>query len=561
MYDETIIIPPGIPAKSTGRSRTAPRYENTMGVTVKQCLALPCLSEAQVVGGASGLNRIVRRASVLEIATLDDLLVDASSRGNDVVISALFSVAESVEQQCKTLRVLNQGGEACLILFYAGTVVKEISPELIHTADDLDFPLIVMPDNMEVTYADLIFDITSLLLSDQSTASININEIIYAISQNNVSDLSRAMKIISEKFGGGLILTNSFYDPLLVTCAQKDEGSIGPDVWAEIVKDLKRKNAASAGSGCFFQYQKDGKNFNAFFTNLWNSNGFIHLLVIDFSNSMNYTDISSVASVVGICAGIWKYCGNTDENNLVQAVLSNNTVQTQFALAKYCLKPGDICNLIVLSGGDGENELMEKDKEIRRALEHSRLDYFSAAKDSSIIYIPYKSASASLSFAPLLKNLENMMKQDDCENLLLLFALNLNGPEGMSEIYTFFCEIHSMLQIAFPTQRVFDPYTLEFIYTCVDILKNDKRRQRLYTDFLTPLEAQHSDALVDTLAVFMLDANRSVHATAQLMYVHINTVQYRLKKAKELLNIDLTNISETIFLVYSLAIRRIMQSL
>ncbi len=530
-----------------------------MAVTVQDCLSLNSLSDAIVVGGAGGLQRIVKRASVLEFATFDEILADASARGGDAIISALFSVAESVEQQCKTMRVLNKNGESCLILFYVGTIVKEVSDALIQTADELDFPLIVMPRNTDVIYSDIIFDMTSLLLEKQST-SLNINEMIFEISQNDINDLSRAMNIIAKKIGGILIIADSFYQPLLVTCSPQAEGLIPLSSWDEIIQELKRKDVPASDSGYFFKFEIGNKNTNVFFSDIKSESGIIHLLIFDFSNSLNCADLSAIASMIGICVVIWKYHGDTDENNLVQALLSDNGTQAQFALSKYHLKPDSITNLLILSGLESDNaSLIKKDGEIQQLFARFQIEYFTAAKDSYIVYLPYKTSVHPNDFEQFIEAARSLFEDSTNRKVIALLALNLRDISNVNDIYMVFREACHILRVIFPEQYIFDQYSLEFSYSCLELFNYNHRKRKICMNFLAPLDAQSSDALVDTLAVYVLDASRNVSMTARLMFIHANTVQYRLKRVKELLNIDLNDVSETILLTQSLAIYRMLQ--
>ena len=99
-------------------------------------------------------------------------------------------------------------------------------------------------------------------------------------------------------------------------------------------------------------------------------------------------------------------------------------------------------------------------------------------------------------------------------------------------------------------------------YEDINMIKvNDKSKLKSYYDFLTPLETHRDNSLADTLAVYILDANQSVSKTAALTFSHTNTVQYRLRKSKELLNIDLSDMSKIMFVAHALAIRRILQTM
>ena len=117
-----------------------------MSLTVADCLKLPSLQDAKVIAGQNGLGKIVSSVSVLEYARVF-AMADALFLGNELIITAFTSVMDDVDAQCNAIRRLNEVGEAAVILYYVGYYVKTVDPRLIAVADELDFPLIIMPPN------------------------------------------------------------------------------------------------------------------------------------------------------------------------------------------------------------------------------------------------------------------------------------------------------------------------------------------------------------------------------------------------------------------------------
>lgn len=77
---------------------------------------------------------------------------------------------------------------------------------------------------------------------------------------------------------------------------------------------------------------------------------------------------------------------------------------------------------------------------------------------------------------------------------------------------------------------------------------------------LEPFEADVSNKgrqLLDTLETFVLDAGMNGAKTADIMDVHTNTVQYRLKKISELLGAEITANRVIPGLTIALALKRL----
>ncbi|MGZ6804881.1 MAG: PucR family transcriptional regulator, partial [Nocardioidaceae bacterium] len=70
------------------------------------------------------------------------------------------------------------------------------------------------------------------------------------------------------------------------------------------------------------------------------------------------------------------------------------------------------------------------------------------------------------------------------------------------------------------------------------VLGDPLARQRLLEEVHGPLAAAGGDLLA-TAAAF-LDAGSSLEGTARVLFVHANTVRYRLRKILELVGLDLT---------------------
>lgn len=69
-------------------------------------------------------------------------------------------------------------------------------------------------------------------------------------------------------------------------------------------------------------------------------------------------------------------------------------------------------------------------------------------------------------------------------------------------------------------------------------IAGDRRAiQRLFHDIITPLQESASDAIRDTLRLY-LSVDGGVEEAARQLYVHPNTVRYRLKRVNDITGID-----------------------
>ena len=66
--------------------------------------------------------------------------------------------------------------------------------------------------------------------------------------------------------------------------------------------------------------------------------------------------------------------------------------------------------------------------------------------------------------------------------------------------------------------------------------------------------------LLNTACVYLLDCDSSVTRTAQALFLHINTIKYRLQRISDLLGYRLGKMPETIELYRSAAIYRLLHA-
>lgn len=92
-------------------------------------------------------------------------------------------------------------------------------------------------------------------------------------------------------------------------------------------------------------------------------------------------------------------------------------------------------------------------------------------------------------------------------------------------------------RIVYPRRRIFVQQDLAFVKQCLDIVKQGVAQVEQYSTVLDSLCRERSSRhdLSETLAIYLLDANESVAKTAEYMYLHKNTIKYRLRKMAEYL--------------------------
>lgn len=101
-------------------------------------------------------------------------------------------------------------GELGIILYYVGIVVPRLSPEVIKTAEELDFVIIQMPKNQnQIRYSEVIVEVMARILKERPTENI-VNEVLEKISllPEHLRTVEVTLKLLSDLLRTNIILTN-----------------------------------------------------------------------------------------------------------------------------------------------------------------------------------------------------------------------------------------------------------------------------------------------------------------------------------------------------------------
>lgn len=178
-----------------------------MKITVNDCIKLPILSKANIVAGRGGLNRVVKGVSVLETSKTIIDNNSYSSLGEELVITGLTTCYEDIEGILRCIRLFAKGNDAGLVIFYVGIYLKKIPQEIIDLADELDFPIIVMPENRDdIPYSYVIYEVMECILRNKlinnawSKSQYQIEEeFVQAILSEDKMTLHRLSFYINDK--------------------------------------------------------------------------------------------------------------------------------------------------------------------------------------------------------------------------------------------------------------------------------------------------------------------------------------------------------------------------
>lgn len=129
-------------------------------LSVAEVLSLPAFAGAEVVAGASGVNRRVANVNVMEVPDIIPWV-----KKGDMLITTGFVLKDDADAQKNLIPQLDARGAAALAIKprrYLGC----LPPAMIEAADELGFPLIALP--LEANFSDLLSAVLAQIVNRQA---------------------------------------------------------------------------------------------------------------------------------------------------------------------------------------------------------------------------------------------------------------------------------------------------------------------------------------------------------------------------------------------------------
>ncbi|AET59914.1 regulator of polyketide synthase expression [Paenibacillus terrae HPL-003] len=181
------------------------------GVTVQELMTMPVLKEAKVLSGEQGLNRIVRFIDIMEVPDLKGWI-----REGVLLMTTAYSIRHEPEVLCQIIQLLHQGGAAALAI-KPTRFLKEIPRSALEESNACGLPVIEIP--ADIPYTDITQRVMDMVLNRQAellrrseeiyrtlTTMVLENSGIQAVS-DNIAELLKAPVALIDN-GGRAIVTS-----------------------------------------------------------------------------------------------------------------------------------------------------------------------------------------------------------------------------------------------------------------------------------------------------------------------------------------------------------------
>lgn len=529
---------------------------NNMSVTVSDLLKLPSLQQSKVLGGRGGLTKVVSSISVLEstdpAVLVNEVFPHDKYAGGEIVITGFINCVDDIDLQCSNIMRLIEGGEVGLVLYYVGMYLPRVDQRLIDIADEYDFVLICMPEGQRhLRYSDLIKDVMECIFKDRSTSISLVADILARISSlpHHQQTVSTALQMLCAGLGCSAVL--STHEGNILNLSSWPSGM--EEMIREGIENCLPFSMVKERIPCPFLSEAEMYCL-PIRSDLAQP---LCLTLIKVGAPLTLQLTEQAAETVRICINIWeRQHGTVAIHELLRSILQDEPLKMRRLAEIFHVDIASIHELWMLCGANAD--------EAEAYVEH----YLAMARqcaDTVIGDVFEGIPLMCLSTPHSLKETENVLMalQKDAQTKwpesVIVRCSGLPTTTSCRRAYLLTLENIEDARRIFPQKKVFLQGELELAAFC---RRQINEGEAIAIRRIKPLEALQSDReyqdLLYTACIYLLDCDSSVTRTAEELFLHQNTIKYRLRRIADLLGFRLGKMPETMEIYQSAAIYRLL---
>lgn len=527
-----------------------------MSITIAEILKLPSMNGAEVLAGRGGLHRPVESVSVLEYGDvtekLEQFFQNNPFEGNELVITAFASIRSDVDAQCANIRRYHSVGAVGFVLYYVGILMPEVSPRLIRLCDELDFPLICMPrGKLNLRYSEAIGEIMFEVFHQRQREGYFVSDLLDRMSglpphQRNVDTL---LRMLSDHLHVSVILT----DP-----TNKDLTAVfWPRALEESVSHRLEGWLAELGGGSQLKVslgERTGHLQRC--PHLSSDPADYSVCLLKYGEPAGEDALWQSGELIRLFLHIWnKDHGKFVTSEIVRAIINDQVVQMN-RLAK--LFHIDVSQLNQMWLFHPRSPGQKHDDGLIRRL----FDQFQRFSDPVLIsyyeenLVVFTHASQRYDErSQTLEAMGSLLAEQAAHHDIVCFDC-LATTADVRQAYLDSTQFVGAARKLYPSRQVLRASDILFAGQCQQILADGKNASQ-YLRLLSQLEGVNP-VLLPTAEAYLLDASSNMAQAAKLLFVHLNTVKYRLHLIQDLLGYVPGKMPDAFPLYLAVALHRLM---
>lgn len=541
---------------------TIERVKPLLGVTVNELLELLKGYGAILKAGGNSLSKVIETVSVLEVIEYQQWL-----RGGELFMSTLSSFT-SDEQVCNLVKDLSEAGSAALALHPGVGLEVNITEQAYKIAEEYDFPIIILPRT--IPYSTVYSVMMNAMVNKQEkllAQSKRINKYLTEIllTGGSFEKIASSLQKLIQK---PVFISNSAYKVVAVLGTD----AFSTEYFIQCAKEVLRySNGHANEKGA---WHEGNLSIQTYFST--NSDRKVKMLVarvavgrdvygyvVTTGDDINKDEVSFINMALSHAATAVAL--EVSKHNAIKAIedrlivefledLLNGNYNNEEAIIQRAaqrgidLKDKYVVMLVNIDRSNMENDdvrFMEIKERLHKNVQFSvtflnKKNVVIPRKDSLIVLPHFLDGTRVEEVKPALLYLAREI-MDEVKKSKYPAAVSI-GIGGYSEKLSGLAQSYYQAEQALTIGRkikgisgIFD-YEQLGVYSFLLSFGNEELKENCRQCLAKVIEYDQSTngELIKTMEMY-LDCNENISKTAEKLYVHPNTVKYRLERIKEIL--------------------------
>lgn len=526
-----------------------------MSITIADILRLPAMSGAKIVAGRNGLDRAVEVVSVLEYCNISDELEqffdNNAFEGNVLLLTAFSDIRNNVDAQCENIHRYYSAGASGIVLYYVGTILSNIDPHLVDICNSLDFPLICMPEGtLNLQYSEAISEIMFEIFRNQQREHYFVGNLLDRVSKlpPHQRKMETLLRMLSDHLHISVILRNpitrdstSAYWPRVLS----EEVERQLDVW---LQDMKRETQIEVPLG-------EGHAVLHRSPRVFYDDCDCDIYLLKYGEALSEDILWQTSELIRLFIHIWNQDhGKFVTSEIVHAIINDAPAQMNRLSALFHINVEDLNQMWLFHPKTGERHYDESF--VRQVSDH--LETFS----KPVIVSYYEENLVVFAHAPL----QYEERQEICVGIKALTDLTdydvicwncIADTTAARVAYLDSIQYLPAAKKIYPGKKILSESDILFTKQCVSLSK-DSASVKQYLRILAQLQGENS-VFLSTAEIYLLDASSNMLQTAKKMFVHLNTIKYRLRMIQNLLGYSPGKMPDAYPLYVAVSLHRLME--
>lgn len=537
-----------------------------LGITLKKLLTLEIFSGAKILGGAGGLSKRITKVNVMEVPDILEWVTEG-----EFLLTTAYSIKDNINVLLELIPKLNTKGVVGLGI-KVGRYVSELPTDVIKLADELGFPIIEVP--FCISHTDIISGILTEVINDQMNMLIKINGFNREVM--NIMMKGGSLKEIAgklhENIGNSLAIYENMSDSCEIICNEEDRNEIDNIIYEHIsLKYIEESNYDDEGCykvhkdeirgriiervaipivienvvyGCVFVWL-DKKALTPLDNMLIES--YVHIIALDFVKKLSIYNMESNYKIE-FFDDLLSDNENRQKRAIERAKTFNLNMNLKYTVVVILLKDiyfsnKNVIDKLSLQRG-GISDLLFITGRIAK-LNREKVVYVDKSDRILLLYGSEESKNSQVIKSDVIyfcqRILEEALKKFDSDDLTIGIG---RSYEKVEQLYKSHRQakliVESLSNTNMSTIKHYDDLGL---YRILAFEGLQGELLEFCSDTIKPLieyDKINNSELVKTLKVyFQFDGN--MKKIAQKMYMHYNTIIYRVQQISDITGLDLEN--------------------